>query len=315
MLMSEAIEQYVRYKEGLGEKPRVKKYVLLSFGKYVGLSMQLDCVAERYCSEYLHQKGFKSNVATQYWFCIYSILEGFFNWAISRGHMSHMPLPTSKPCKPKDFRPYIYTNAELESLFKTALNYRKRCNIMHPYVIQTMLKVTYCLGLRPSETVSLQVIDIDFEAKTVLIEETKFYKSRLLPFGIEVESVLRNYMQWRNKVAKEQGLTSDCLFFDKRNNQVKLSALQAAFRLICKAADVSRNDKERSDVRLQDLRHTFATNRIIQWYKEGKDVQLLLPVLSTYLGHCNIDSTATYISFTPELQKEASLKFQKYAES
>ena len=46
MLMSEAIEQYVRYKEGLGEKPRVKKYVLLSFGKYVGLSMQLDCVAE-----------------------------------------------------------------------------------------------------------------------------------------------------------------------------------------------------------------------------------------------------------------------------
>ena len=81
--MSEAIEQYVRYKEGLGEKPRVKKYVLLSFGKYVGLSMQLDCVAERSCSEYLHQKGFKSNVATQYWFCIYSILEGFFNWAIS----------------------------------------------------------------------------------------------------------------------------------------------------------------------------------------------------------------------------------------
>lgn len=47
MLMSEAIEQYVLYKEGLGEKPRVKKYVLLSFGKYVGLSTQLDCVAER----------------------------------------------------------------------------------------------------------------------------------------------------------------------------------------------------------------------------------------------------------------------------
>ena len=37
MLISEAIEQYVRYKEGLGEKPRVKKYVLLSFGKHVGL--------------------------------------------------------------------------------------------------------------------------------------------------------------------------------------------------------------------------------------------------------------------------------------
>lgn len=314
MIVSEAIELYVRYREGLGEKPRIKHYVLISFGRYIGLGMRLECITEVSCSEYLHQKGFKSNKVTQYWFCIYSILEGFFNWAISRGHMNYMPLPQSKPSKPREFRPYIYTNAEMESLFKTALNYRKRCNVMYPYVIQTMLKMTYCMGLRPSETVSLQTTDIDFEAKTVLIEETKFYKSRLLPFGSEVESILRHYMQWRTAVAKDQGLSSDCLFIDKRNNQVKLSALQAAFRLICKAANVSRNDNGRSDVRLQDLRHTFATNRIIQWYKEGKDVQALLPALSTYLGHCNIDSTAIYISFTPELQKEASLKFQKYAE-
>lgn len=178
-----------------------------------------------------------------------------------------------------------------------------------------MLKLTYCLGLRPRETATLRLSDIDFEQNTVLIGETKFYKSRLLPFGSDVLIILSNYLQWRKVTAMEKKISSDFLFIDKRNNPVKLSALQQAFRLICNVANVHRDDDERCDVRLQDLRHTFATNRIIQWYKEGKDVQKLLPVLSTYLGHCNLDSTAVYITFTQELLKQASYKFQSYAES
>ena len=65
-------------------------------------------------------------------------------------------------------------------------------------------------------------------------------------------------------------------------------------------------------IRFHDLRHTFATNRVAQWYREGKDVQALLPVLSTYLGHCNLDSTAVYISFTNQLLDEAGKRFQSY---
>ncbi len=315
MSISEAIELYVCYRTSLGEKARVKRYILLAFGKYVGPEILMDNITEDTCSQYLMIKGLKSDKITHYWFCIYSVLEGFFDWAISRGHMNHFPLPKNKPFVVRDFKPYIYTNSELQSLFKAAMNYRKRCNISYPYVIQTMLKLTYCLGLRPRETATLRLSDIDFEQNTVLIGETKFYKSRLLPFGSDVLIILSNYLQWRKVTAMEKKISSDFLFIDKRNNPVKLSALQQAFRLICNVANVHRDDDERCDVRLQDLRHTFATNRIIQWYKEGKDVQKLLPVLSTYLGHCNLDSTAVYITFTQELLKQASYKFQSYAES
>ena len=63
------------------------------------------------------------------------------------------------------------------------------------------------------------------------------------------------------------------------------STFLAAFRRIRKKAGVKRIDNVRYQPRLHDLRHTFAVHRLTAWYKEGADVQRLLPVLSVYLGH------------------------------
>jgi integrase len=49
------------------------------------------------------------------------------------------------------------------------------------------------------------------------------------------------------------------------------------------------------------LRHTFAVKRLVTWYREGKDVQALLPSLATYMGHVHYSDTAYYITCTPEL--------------
>ena len=112
------------------------------------------------------------------------------------------------------------------------------------------------------------------------------------------------------------GMSDDAeapLFLDKKGNRVKLSGLQQAYRVICDVADVRRDTSaSHSDVRLQDLRHTFATKRVLAWYKQGKDVQDMLPLLSAYLGHEKLDSTAVYISFIPELLAEAGDRFYKY---
>ena len=63
-------------------------------------------------------------------------------------------------------------------------------------------------------------------------------------------------------------------------------------------------------MRLHDLRHSFATHRLVQWYKEGADVQTLLPVLSTYLGHSHLEDTMTH-----ELLDKANICFKTYVES
>jgi hypothetical protein len=52
---------------------------------------------------------------------------------------------------------------------------------------------------------------------------------------------------------------------------------------------------------------------LISWYRDGADVQRLLPKLSTYLGHVHISGTQRYLTLTPELLREASLRFENYA--
>ena len=65
--------------------------------------------------------------------------------------------------------------------------------------------------------------------------------------------------------------------------------------------------------RLHDLRLTFAVHRLVAWYRQGADVQLLLPKLSTYLGHINLAETQHYLTMTPDLLREAGRRFESYA--
>jgi integrase len=59
---------------------------------------------------------------------------------------------------------------------------------------------------------------------------------------------------------------------------------------------------------LQDFRHTFATRRLIEWYRAGVDVGRALPTLSTYLGHAAIGLTYWYIEAVPELLAHATTR-------
>ncbi len=65
--------------------------------------------------------------------------------------------------------------------------------------------------------------------------------------------------------------------------------------------------------RRRHKRHTFAVRRLITWYREGKNVQRLLPHLATYLGHVGIRETSRYLAMTKELLSEAGHRFERYA--
>ena len=75
----------------------------------------------------------------------------------------------------------------------------------------------------------------------------------------------------------------------------------------------SAQDGARYQPRLHDVRHTFVVNRLTTWYRDGADVQALLPRLSTYLGHVNVAATQVYLTMTPELLRVACARFERYA--
>ncbi len=123
--------------------------------------------------------------------------------------------------------------------------------------------------------------------------------------------MLAQYLTHRNK---SQPLTPDAPFLlTQRGKRLSRAAAEYTFRHLCNQAGVRRDDHSRYQPRLHDLRHAFAVTRLVSWYREGADVQRLLPQLATYLGHVHIAATQHYLTMTPELLREASLRFEHFA--
>ena len=91
-----------------------------------------------------------------------------------------------------------------------------------------------------------------------------------------------------------------------------IDTVRGAFERIREHAGISRSDKSPFQPRLHDLRHTFAVNRLTSWYRKNQDIQQLLPVLSTYLGHTHLSHTSVYLTMTDGLLGEANNRFESY---
>ncbi len=115
---------------------------------------------------------------------------------------------------------------------------------------------------------------------------------------------------------KEAGHTqsgSAPFFVLRRGAPVSIQIVEQAFTRLRRYAGVGRADGARYQPRLHDMRHSFAVHRLTSWYRQGADVQKLLPQLATYLGHVSIVATQVYLTMTPELLHAASVRFEQYA--
>ncbi len=146
----------------------------------------------------------------------------------------------------------------------------------------------------------------------LIIHETKFYKTRLVPIGPRLTAVLSTYSKKRQQLGHSQSLRAP-FFVTRHGNPVTRQMAELAFVRRRERAGVRRQDGSRYQPRLHDLRHAFTVHRLVSWYRQGADVQRLLPQLSTYLGHIHIAATQRYLTMTPELLEEASLRFEHYA--
>lgn len=313
MKLITASSRYIEYRHALGFKFHIQGTILAAFVKSAGKDIEMDGITKPMVAEYINAKC--PQMPTSYWHSIYSVLYGFFEWAFLRKLIGTNPLPYDKPGKVSFFKPYIYTKEELCKLFNAALSYQRQKTCAYatdPACIKMILQVTYMLGLRPSEALRINLSDVQIgrEEMYIVIRETKFYKSRIVPFNEGVLSLLRSFMDWR-EINKLSGDPESKLFLTSKGKAIPIHMMQMNFRKICTEAGISRHGS-RFQPSLKDLRHTFATHRVASWYEERKDVQALLPVLSTFMGHCKLDGTAVYITMTDELLSDACRKFEEY---
>ncbi|MCC6812254.1 MAG: tyrosine-type recombinase/integrase [Deltaproteobacteria bacterium] len=194
----------------------------------------------------------------------------------------------------------IFSPRELRLLLREAPAASPRSQIRGA-AVKTMIGLAASCGLRPGEVVRLNRADVHFDELLIEIKQTKFKKDRLVPMHATTAKALRSYCEQRDLVFPEP---NDAFFLNARGERLSDTHIEAAMRdLLCRLG--MRKPTGRGAT-FGDLRHTFAVNRLIAWYREGVDVQAKLPALATYMGHVDYTSTAYYITMTPELRSLAS---------
>jgi site-specific recombinase XerD len=309
MTLREAIEQYIIWRQAHGAKFTTGANLLRQFLGYADGNAACDAVTLAQVVAFLAGKG----PLTRHRENKYCALAGFWRHAITRGHASCSPLPDNEPKSPVRAPPYIYSRDELRRLFDpTHVEISRRGAVqLDAVTFRTLLLMLYGAGLRFSEATGLTLADVDLAEDVLTIRVTKFYKSRLVPIGPQLATVLANYIPLR-RGGLADGETS-FLLANRDGTRLASSTVQAAFDALRRIAGVHGTAGGRHIPRLHDLRHSFAVHSLTAWYRQGADVQRLLPVLSCYLGHSDLEGTKVYLSMTPELLQQAALRFASYA--
>ena len=162
-------------------------------------------------------------------------------------------------------------------------------------VLTPLVGLLASTGLRSGEALRLDRADVDLASGVLHIRKTKFRKDRLVPVHSTTLEALRDYARQRNSIFP---LPKDAAFFlSSRGNRLSPAGLRQAFAAACGSLVSTRASR----LRPHDLRHRFAVTRLAIWHREKADVQALLPMLATYLGHARYSDTAYYVTATADL--------------
>jgi integrase/recombinase XerD len=309
MKLANLVEEYIGLMRSNGMRYRTQAATLRQFSRGVG-SVDVTEVT----SEIVHAFLYRSKIVTSSWHQRHSTLKGFYRYAIAREHVKSSPLPTTRPKGPKYAPPYIYSSVEIKALVDSSKTLDSEHGLGKFSVItfRTLLLLLYGAGLRSGEAVSLTIADVNLSDRLLIVRNTKFFKSRFVPIGPKLTAVLQDYLEARREMYGRPRITS-VFFLNFRGNALAQQTAERYFRFVRQQAGIRRTDGAYFQPRLHDLRSSFAVHRLVAWYREGADVQRLLPQLSTYLGHVGIVETQVYLSMTPELLREANRRFEQYA--
>jgi integrase len=163
--------------------------------------------------------------------------------------------------------------------------------------------------LRLSEIAHLDLSDVDLQAGTIAIRDTKFFKSRILPLAGTVTAALREYIDARRRVGAPQDPASGPFWHVQGNRRYAPGSIAWLFVGVLRRVGL-KPPGGKTGPRIHDLRHSMVVNRMTAWYRAGVNPQERLPYLATYLGHRDINSTLTYITVTQDLLHEAGERFR-----
>jgi integrase len=178
-----------------------------------------------------------------------------------------------------------------------------------PAVMRIAVVLLYTAGLRRGELQRLTLADVDPQSGVLRITASKFHKSRWVPLSPSARGELQRYL--RERLVAPLDLRPPAPLLCNRSRGCRGytgGGLSEGIHKLFDAAGV--RDCEGRRPRIHDMRHSFARQALIRWYRAGADLQAQLPKLAMYMGHVSIVSTAYYLRLVPTVAALASARFE-----
>ena len=211
-----------------------------------------------------------------------SAVRSFFRFALSRGLVTHDPSYVVKGPKKQKPLPQFVREEEMNRLLDTPQMWEEGFAGLRA---RTIIIMFYETGIRLAELIGLDVTDVDFAAHQIKVTG-KRNKQRIIPFGAELEAVLREYITQRN----DQLQVDQALVLSDKGKRMTRSQVE---KIVKRHLSLTTTLKKRTP---HVLRHSFATAML----NNGaglEDVRLLL-------GHESVATTQIYTHTTFEQLKK-----------
>ena len=228
-------------------------------------------------------------------------VRGFARWLSATDPRTEVPATSLLAAHSSRPTPHIYTDREIEGLMDAASRLRSKTGL-RASTHSTVIGLLAATGLRPGETLALEDHDVDLRNGVLAVRNTKFGKSRFVPIQDSTRDALARYADQRNRLLPRR--VTGAFFVDERGRHLQAPAVRQTFARLSQEIGLRAPAPPRRighGPRLMDFRHTFATRKLVEWYRAGLDVNRVIPRLSTYLGHVGVVETYWYIQAVPEL--------------
>jgi integrase len=294
-----ALSAYLRTRRALGFKLKRDGELLPQFVAYLderGASFVTTAAAIAWAAQ-------PRDAAPAWWTQRLVVVRGFAKYLQTIEPRTEVPSLDHLPHHRARSAPYVYSTADVTALLSATDTLRSP---LKATTYKTLLGLIAVTGMRVGEAVALDERDVDRRRAVLVIRKTKFGKSREVPLHASTIEALDRYRRDRDRLAPRRSSAS--FFISTVAKRLIYNNVHETFLRLVYAAGLGNRSPRPT---IHDLRHTFAIQTVLGWYRDDVDVEARLPLLSTYLGHIGPSSTYWYLTAVPELLEAATVRLER----
>lgn len=300
---AELLEAFVGHKRNLGYKYDTTRENLQRFSVFtLNYNIENKVLSKEVVTDWTSRR---KNESKKHWAHRNSELRQFAVYLQNLEYDVFIP-PKCRKTGHDEYIPYIFTHEEIER-FLNVVDSIKPHPLSNKHASYPLLfRLLYCCGLRISEALNLKICDVDLDKGVLFIRDSKFGKDRIVPMS----APLANMFVRHHVLFNRDNISEDYYFRNKNGTPLARDRVYDVYRELLWKAGISHGGKGKGP-RLHDLRHVFCVHTLEKQVKEGVDLYVALPILSTYVGHSSIIATQRYVRLTAEAYPELIEKVSK----